>query len=218
MDRVEQIKVPLWVTLVNILMEAWSTECISSLASILGKPLIMDNMTARRCQFGEGRMDFARVLVEFDVKVWDRKQYNEGRFYNIGTKINDVKGSKGNVWKKKEVNEGRYNKSKNKGQEKKGKIQGEEEVVKSGNKFAALNELEEDNNELEKMKGRMIVDVFLNKKIQPNFIEVKSWTQDMIRYFKDQWEIDRQKEAEEMNGNIEDVLKVNSGIAKELST
>ncbi|GKB62678.1 hypothetical protein Tco_0918864 [Tanacetum coccineum] len=32
-----------------------------------GKPLIMDNMTTKRCQFREGRMDFARVLVEFDV-------------------------------------------------------------------------------------------------------------------------------------------------------
>ncbi|GKA90013.1 RNA-directed DNA polymerase, eukaryota, reverse transcriptase zinc-binding domain protein [Tanacetum coccineum] len=216
MDRVEQIKVPLWVTLVNILMEAWSTECISSLASILGKLLIMDNMTARRCQFGEGMMDFARVLVEFDVvkafkekieiqykdmnnnkcqsiRYGDRKQYNEGRFYNMGTKINDVKGSKGDVWKKKEVNEGRYNKSKNKGQKKIGKSK-------------------------VKRKWKDDCECFPNKKIQPNFIEVKSWTQDMIRYFKDQWKIDRQKEAEEMNGNIEDVLEVNSRIAKELST
>ncbi|GJS17933.1 hypothetical protein Tco_0412405 [Tanacetum coccineum] len=40
---------------------------ISALASSLGRPLIMDNMTARMCQFGEGRLDYARVLVEFDV-------------------------------------------------------------------------------------------------------------------------------------------------------
>ncbi|GJY46690.1 hypothetical protein Tco_0435753 [Tanacetum coccineum] len=99
----------------------------------------------------------------------DRKQNKEGRFYNTGTKTNDVKGSKSDVWKKKEVNEGRYNKHKNKGQEKNEKVQSEEEV-------------------------------------------------DMIKYFKDKWEIDRQKEAEEMNGDIEDVLEVNSGIAKELNT
>ncbi|GKB08859.1 RNA-directed DNA polymerase, eukaryota, reverse transcriptase zinc-binding domain protein [Tanacetum coccineum] len=67
MEKVEQTKVPLWVTLVNLPMEAWSTEGISALASSLRKPLIIDNMTARRCQYGEGRLDFARVLVEFDV-------------------------------------------------------------------------------------------------------------------------------------------------------
>ncbi|GKA85569.1 hypothetical protein Tco_0807223 [Tanacetum coccineum] len=27
----------------------------------------MDIMTAKRCKLGEGRLDFARVLVEFDV-------------------------------------------------------------------------------------------------------------------------------------------------------
>ncbi|PWA37166.1 hypothetical protein CTI12_AA593070 [Artemisia annua] len=32
-----------------------------------GKPMIMDNMTAKRCQFGEGKIEYARVLVEFDV-------------------------------------------------------------------------------------------------------------------------------------------------------
>ncbi|GJT83823.1 zinc knuckle CX2CX4HX4C containing protein, partial [Tanacetum coccineum] len=68
LNKVEQTKVPLWVSIVNVPLEAWSTEGISALASSLGKPLIMDNMTAKRCQFGEGRLDYARVLVEFDVK------------------------------------------------------------------------------------------------------------------------------------------------------
>ncbi|GKG00214.1 hypothetical protein Tco_0301904 [Tanacetum coccineum] len=39
---------------------------------------------------------------------------------------------------------------------------------------------------------------------------------DMVKYFKEQWEIDRNKEAEEENENIEDVLENNTGIAKEL--
>ncbi|GKD20453.1 RNA-directed DNA polymerase, eukaryota, reverse transcriptase zinc-binding domain protein [Tanacetum coccineum] len=38
----------------------------------------------------------------------------------------------------------------------------------------------------------------------------------MVKYFKEQWEIDRNKEAEEDNDNIEDVLENNTGIAKEL--
>ncbi|GJX87693.1 RNA-directed DNA polymerase, eukaryota, reverse transcriptase zinc-binding domain protein [Tanacetum coccineum] len=75
---------------VNILMEAWSTEGISALASCLGKPLIMDNMTARRCQFWEGRMDFARVLVEFDVM----KGFKEKIEIQYRDMNNNKKGSK----------------------------------------------------------------------------------------------------------------------------
>ncbi|GKA36412.1 retrovirus-related pol polyprotein from transposon TNT 1-94 [Tanacetum coccineum] len=130
-------KIPLWVKLVNVPLEASSSEGISALASSLGRPIIMDIMTAKRCKLGEGRLDFARVL--------------------------------------------------------------------------------DDIEELEKLKGRMVVDTFLNKRIQPNFIKVKNWTQDMVKYFKEQWEINRNKEVEEDNDNIEDVLENNTGIAKELS-
>ncbi|GKC30129.1 RNA-directed DNA polymerase, eukaryota, reverse transcriptase zinc-binding domain protein, partial [Tanacetum coccineum] len=101
--------------------------------------------------------------------------------------------------------------------EKKKKNKEETEGSRNVNKFDALNGMEEDIEELEKLKGRMVVDTFLNKRIQPNFIEVKSWTQDMVKYFNEQWEIDRDKEAEEENEHIEDVLDNNTGIAKELS-
>ncbi|GJZ30045.1 RNA-directed DNA polymerase, eukaryota, reverse transcriptase zinc-binding domain protein [Tanacetum coccineum] len=101
--------------------------------------------------------------------------------------------------------------------EKKGKNKEETEGSRNVNKFDALNRMEEDIEELEKLKGMMVVDTFLNKRIQPNFIEVKSWTQDMVKYFNEQWEIDRDKEAEEENKHIEDVLDNNIGIAKEIS-
>ncbi|GJV98289.1 RNA-directed DNA polymerase, eukaryota, reverse transcriptase zinc-binding domain protein [Tanacetum coccineum] len=42
---------------------------ISALASSLGRPIIKDNMTAKRCKLGEGRMDFARVLGSKHVSV-----------------------------------------------------------------------------------------------------------------------------------------------------
>ncbi|GJV30375.1 RNA-directed DNA polymerase, eukaryota, reverse transcriptase zinc-binding domain protein [Tanacetum coccineum] len=61
-------KVPLWIKMFDITLEAWSAKGISALASILGKPLIMDDMTAQMCQYGKGRIGYARVLVE-KVKV-----------------------------------------------------------------------------------------------------------------------------------------------------
>ncbi|GKB79501.1 ATPase, F1/V1/A1 complex, alpha/beta subunit [Tanacetum coccineum] len=69
-----------------------------------------------------------------------------------------------------------------------------EEIRKSANKFSILNTLpEDDDHEIRILKGRMIVDEFLNKKMQPNLIESMTWSKDMINYFKEKWESDRQK-------------------------
>ncbi|PWA89784.1 RNA-directed DNA polymerase, eukaryota, Reverse transcriptase zinc-binding domain protein [Artemisia annua] len=68
-----------------------------------------------------------------------------------------------------------------------------------------------DNVELRILKDRMLVDVFLEKKLQPTCAETSKWTKDMIRYFKDQWEIDRLKEKEEASKNQEDVLEERNG-------
>ncbi|PWA47965.1 hypothetical protein CTI12_AA494240 [Artemisia annua] len=42
-------------------------ENVLALTSCLGKPLMMDEMTARMCQQGVGRTDYARVLVELEA-------------------------------------------------------------------------------------------------------------------------------------------------------
>ncbi|GJT87227.1 RNA-directed DNA polymerase, eukaryota, reverse transcriptase zinc-binding domain protein [Tanacetum coccineum] len=65
MEMVEQTKVPLWVYLVDIPMEAWSIEGIK-------------------------RMDFARVLVEFDVV----KGFKEKIEIQYRDRDNNKKGSK----------------------------------------------------------------------------------------------------------------------------
>ena len=67
MSKVEPSKLPVWVKLMCIPMEAWSIEGISALANSLSKPLMMDEMTTRMCQNGVGRTEYARVLVEFDA-------------------------------------------------------------------------------------------------------------------------------------------------------
>ncbi|GJV27430.1 zinc knuckle CX2CX4HX4C containing protein [Tanacetum coccineum] len=67
LDRTEPSKLPVWVKMYNIPMEAWSIKGISALASSLGKPLMMDDITARMSAKWEGRLGFARVLVEIDA-------------------------------------------------------------------------------------------------------------------------------------------------------
>ncbi|GKA42965.1 zinc knuckle CX2CX4HX4C containing protein, partial [Tanacetum coccineum] len=63
-NKVELTKIPVWVKLLEVPMEAWSTEEISAISS---RPLVMDNMTAYVCKNGTGRTEFARVLMEMEA-------------------------------------------------------------------------------------------------------------------------------------------------------
>ncbi|GKE18045.1 ATPase, F1/V1/A1 complex, alpha/beta subunit [Tanacetum coccineum] len=58
----------------NVPMEAWSVKGISALVSSLGKPIIMNDMTAKMCVKGEGRLSFARVLIEVDARKELKKE------------------------------------------------------------------------------------------------------------------------------------------------
>ncbi|GJS99828.1 RNA-directed DNA polymerase, eukaryota, reverse transcriptase zinc-binding domain protein [Tanacetum coccineum] len=68
LNKVEPKKIPVWVKMRNVPMEAWSVKGISALASSIGKPAIMDEITAKMCVTKVGRVGFARVLVEIDAE------------------------------------------------------------------------------------------------------------------------------------------------------
>ncbi|GJT68150.1 ATPase, F1/V1/A1 complex, alpha/beta subunit [Tanacetum coccineum] len=68
MDKTEPKRIPVWVKLRNVPMEAWSVKGISALASSIGKPVIMDEVTTKMCVTGVGRLGFARILVEIDAE------------------------------------------------------------------------------------------------------------------------------------------------------
>jgi hypothetical protein len=55
--------IPIWVKLMNLPLEFWSTACLSCVASGVGKPLYADRVTSE-----QQRLGFARVLVEIDTK------------------------------------------------------------------------------------------------------------------------------------------------------
>nr|GEW45498.1 hypothetical protein [Tanacetum cinerariifolium] len=199
MEKVKQTKVPMWVSLVNVPLEALSKEVISALASSLGKLVIMDAMTAKRCILGEGWVDFARILVEFDVKIRFKEniEYKDKDNTKKDSKHVKVEGYKGEPWKRKEIEDGKYDKAKSKKQVKEGKN------TKEGKEI---------------VRGRMIVDGFINKKMQPNIIEAKNWTKDMLTYIKEQWEVGNKKEKREESEDIKDLLEINAGPAKDLNT
>nr|GEU95971.1 hypothetical protein [Tanacetum cinerariifolium] len=67
-DKAEPKKLPVWVKMLNVPMEAWSVKRISALASIIEKPIIMDKVTIKMCVTGVGRIGFTRVLVEINAE------------------------------------------------------------------------------------------------------------------------------------------------------
>ncbi|GJW59910.1 gag-pol polyprotein [Tanacetum coccineum] len=67
MDKPEPTRVPLWVKIMNVPLEAWNTHGISRLASCIGNPIIMDRITMSMCDKAYGRASFARVLIEVDA-------------------------------------------------------------------------------------------------------------------------------------------------------
>ncbi|GJZ48771.1 RNA-directed DNA polymerase, eukaryota, reverse transcriptase zinc-binding domain protein [Tanacetum coccineum] len=66
LEKAEPTKLPLWVKFKNLPLEAWSIKGIS-IASWLGNPLIMDQVTTHMCNMGNGRTGFARVLIEVEA-------------------------------------------------------------------------------------------------------------------------------------------------------
>ncbi|GJT98779.1 RNA-directed DNA polymerase, eukaryota, reverse transcriptase zinc-binding domain protein [Tanacetum coccineum] len=89
-----------------------------------------------------------------------------------------------------------------------------EEIRKTANKLFVLNSHSEDNDqEVRTLKERMIVDKFLNQKLQPTLIESMTWSKDMIHYFKEKWEENIIKERNEgiKEVEVEDVLSNSNG-------
>ncbi|GKC02083.1 zinc knuckle CX2CX4HX4C containing protein, partial [Tanacetum coccineum] len=78
MSKLDTSKVPLWVKIYDIPLEAWNVDGISRIASRIGVPIIMDKITTSICEKPFGRALYAKVLVEVDaakglidtVEIW----------------------------------------------------------------------------------------------------------------------------------------------------
>ena len=89
-------------------------------------------------------------------------------------------------------------------------------IRRSANKYAVLEEyVEDERQDLNMMKDRMVVDVYLNKKVKPIEEVIKTWSKDMQNYFNTQWEVDRNiekgfpvEEEEEVMENVSETGKL----------
>ncbi|GKB34767.1 hypothetical protein Tco_0879709 [Tanacetum coccineum] len=79
------------------------------------------------------------------------------------------------------------------------------------NKYNILDTLIDDNvKELNTLKDRMIVNKFLNVKLQPIMNDASSWSNDMIKYFMEKWEENRKKGLKENVEEMKDVIEKTS--------
>nr|GEW19074.1 hypothetical protein [Tanacetum cinerariifolium] len=93
LKKVELARIPLWVKIYNVPLEAWNVDGISRIASRIGTPIIMDKVTTSMCDRRYGRASFGRVLIKVDaangiidkVKLW---------YKNLNRKSNEKAGGK----------------------------------------------------------------------------------------------------------------------------
>ncbi|GJU03987.1 RNA-directed DNA polymerase, eukaryota, reverse transcriptase zinc-binding domain protein [Tanacetum coccineum] len=90
LNKTEPTKIPVWVKLSDLPMEAWTTKGISGVSSSIGRPLIMDSMTAYVCKNDDGITEYTRVLVEIEAS----KGFKEKIELQYRDKNMSVKGSK----------------------------------------------------------------------------------------------------------------------------
>ncbi|GKD79210.1 RNA-directed DNA polymerase, eukaryota, reverse transcriptase zinc-binding domain protein, partial [Tanacetum coccineum] len=125
-----------------------------------------------------------RKLPQNQNKNWQQKMYNGNR--------------KGQEYKKKNVsNEGVKETSSSNPQFDKSKAKQVDNISGGKNQFDMLNEVDtSEGTDMSTLKGRMLVDMFLTKKLQPTCAESSNWSVDMIKYFKDKWNVWHKKGSE----------------------
>ncbi|GJS32656.1 hypothetical protein Tco_0531038, partial [Tanacetum coccineum] len=136
-----------FVKIFNIPLEAWNVEGISRISCRLDNPLIMDKITTMICERKYGRANYARVLIEVDA---DNALIESIEIYykSLGKSMMLDTGGRILGWN----------------QKKNAKIKGTmsdglKKNVETTNRFAALNEVIEEDNETEWQRLKHIIDL-----------------------------------------------------------
>nr|GEU74300.1 retrovirus-related Pol polyprotein from transposon TNT 1-94 [Tanacetum cinerariifolium] len=115
LDKSEPEQIPLWMKMCNVPLEALTAKGINVLASRIGIPLIIDDVTATMCTKGIGRVRYDAVLVEVfakrglpnDIEV----VYRNGRQEEIRRKsVKEAECSKANDKEQNNVEKDKQNK------------------------------------------------------------------------------------------------------------
>nr|GEU99036.1 hypothetical protein [Tanacetum cinerariifolium] len=240
---IEPKKVPVWIKLLDIHMEAWTTKGISDISSSVEIDAGKGFKEVVKLQYRDKQNQVKRtktVKVAYDwktdvcshcvvfghdhknCKVRTRTEYDiasekaeaektknkengfvQSKVRNFPMNYHQNRNNKeDNIDKNFPVLNSKKNKMND--NNKKGKQLGK-------NSFNVLRDLDDDNIQgISMMKDKMIVDKYLNMRMQPSFNVTKEWSYEMVNYFKRSWEVDREKEKDisfdAMKGIVKDVF------------
>ncbi|GJX62159.1 hypothetical protein Tco_0616508 [Tanacetum coccineum] len=197
-------------------------------ASWLGRPIMIDDVTATMCHKGIGSTGYARILVEIHAKkgfldqievIFKDALKNTKRIKHVKVKY---------VWKPDIYDHCRVfgHKERPKVVENSGNLQNKD---KSNNVEVDKNVSEVRNNKKEKIEkdkkeldkedtgddrckdARLNVDRYVLRKVQSTLEETKNWTYDMRQYFKYRWHALNRND--ENNEDTDDILDENNATA-----
>ncbi|GKC04938.1 hypothetical protein Tco_0996548, partial [Tanacetum coccineum] len=134
------------------------------------------------------------------TEVHNRRKFPLNQNKNWKQKVYNGNGNRQEYKKKNVTNGGPQVASTSKPQGDKGKENQVDKMNRGTNQFDVLKEINASEEvELGALKGKPLVDVYLRKKLQPTCAESSNWSMVMIKYFKDQWELDRLKDPVVVN-------------------
>ncbi|GJV35582.1 zinc knuckle CX2CX4HX4C containing protein [Tanacetum coccineum] len=88
LNKPEPTRIPLWVKIYNVPLEAWNVEGISRIASRIGTPIIMDKVTTSMCQRGFKRCNYQVLSEEEKNERMEAKMQANTKLGNA-EKLND---------------------------------------------------------------------------------------------------------------------------------
>ncbi|GJZ99623.1 RNA-directed DNA polymerase, eukaryota, reverse transcriptase zinc-binding domain protein [Tanacetum coccineum] len=149
-------KLPLWVKLYNIPLEAWNVKGITAIASILGKLIIMDEITTRMCAKGEGRIGFASEYVKRKENLDKRKKVmlNEDTRKDDGIKEQEKREYSGSG-------------------------------ILGSSSFTLMKGMVNEDDLIPTVEQRKVVDEMIRVKGSMGEKEINEWNLDMKRYYRD---------------------------------
>ncbi|GJV66899.1 RNA-directed DNA polymerase, eukaryota, reverse transcriptase zinc-binding domain protein [Tanacetum coccineum] len=220
-DKAEAKKIPVWVKMLKIPMEAWSVKGISALASSLEKEIkdkIKESSSQNRYtgrQWNVGRNPRENTRKPNTGKYEYRKMMKEiTNVKGIGVNNKGPQKDVGNNTKKENNYVQNKTNTKESNNDKNSPKEGELKGISKSNRFTLLNELVDEDELVPSLNEREIVDSFVNNRIHPTENDMKKWNSFMIRYYEGRKEIidvmddmDSEDVVEEVNGAEKSCLR-----------
>ncbi|GKE35666.1 hypothetical protein Tco_1454988, partial [Tanacetum coccineum] len=168
----------------------------------IGKPLVMDAMTASMYSYGRGRLGYARVLIEVNAKKKFKEVCELCHVFGHSTKMCKKRPKSVEEMEQNKMEEDRNTVNKDgftnarrrqEAPKASNRIVNEKSSSFNGtpvkNKYAVKDECDDEGNGRKLNQDQVNeVEYFVKQRLQPTPFETNKWSHEMVNFFKDRWE------------------------------